>query len=266
MRLDDPASSSSGSTRAKSGLAKRQRRPTAIAGRVPNAGRGRSRPCARSRPSACSRSAAARASSRSGSRGARRRGRRRRHLGADGRARAGPRRRRARGRRPELPFEDESFDCAVADWMLYHVPDLDRGVTELARVLRPRRAARCRDARRGEHLQELWELLGAMTAGLSLRRRERRRRCCAALRARRAARRRTARSSSPIATLDASTIVAATTTRSHLADLVPELDRAVRRRARPVASSWRSKRDPPGRADRAEAERGGALRRGDLAS
>jgi SAM-dependent methyltransferase len=37
----------------------------------------------------------------------------------------------------ELPFEDESFDCAVAAWMLYHVPDVDRGIAELARVLRP---------------------------------------------------------------------------------------------------------------------------------
>ncbi|HUJ55646.1 MAG TPA: class I SAM-dependent methyltransferase [Gaiellaceae bacterium] len=38
----------------------------------------------------------------------------------------------------ELPFEDESFDTAVAAWMLYHVPDLDRGLGELARVLEPR--------------------------------------------------------------------------------------------------------------------------------
>src|SRR5207302_1229526 len=36
-----------------------------------------------------------------------------------------------------LPFPDGTFDCAVAAWMLYHVPDLDRGLAELARVLRP---------------------------------------------------------------------------------------------------------------------------------
>jgi SAM-dependent methyltransferase len=36
-----------------------------------------------------------------------------------------------------LPFEDGSFDVAVAAWMLYHVPDLERGLSELARVLRP---------------------------------------------------------------------------------------------------------------------------------
>ena len=35
----------------------------------------------------------------------------------------------------ELPFADESFDVAVAAWMLYHVPDLDRALAELARVL-----------------------------------------------------------------------------------------------------------------------------------
>lgn len=37
----------------------------------------------------------------------------------------------------ELPFADESFDCALAAWMLFHVPDIDRGLSELARVLRP---------------------------------------------------------------------------------------------------------------------------------
>jgi ubiquinone/menaquinone biosynthesis C-methylase UbiE len=36
-----------------------------------------------------------------------------------------------------LPFSDASFDCAVAAWMLYHVPDVDRGLAQLARVLRP---------------------------------------------------------------------------------------------------------------------------------
>lgn len=36
-----------------------------------------------------------------------------------------------------LPFEDGSFDTVVAAWMLYHVPDLNRGLAEMARVLRP---------------------------------------------------------------------------------------------------------------------------------
>lgn len=37
----------------------------------------------------------------------------------------------------QLPFADGTFDTAVAAWMLYHVPDIDRGVRELARVLEP---------------------------------------------------------------------------------------------------------------------------------
>jgi SAM-dependent methyltransferase len=37
----------------------------------------------------------------------------------------------------ELPFPDDSFDAVLAAWMLYHVPDLDRALSEVARVLRP---------------------------------------------------------------------------------------------------------------------------------
>lgn len=37
----------------------------------------------------------------------------------------------------DLPFEDASFDVVAAMWMLYHVPDLDRGLAEIRRVLRP---------------------------------------------------------------------------------------------------------------------------------
>lgn len=36
-----------------------------------------------------------------------------------------------------LSFEDETFDVVVAAWMLYHVTDLDRGLGEIARVLKP---------------------------------------------------------------------------------------------------------------------------------
>jgi SAM-dependent methyltransferase len=60
----------------------------------------------------------------------------------------------------ELDFEDGSFDAALAAWMLYHVPDLDRGLSELARVLRPGgRLVAVTNA--PESLHELWTLLEA---------------------------------------------------------------------------------------------------------
>lgn len=58
-----------------------------------------------------------------------------------------------------LAFADRVFDCAVANWMLYHVPDLDRALAELARVLRP--GGRLVAATNGlHHLGELWALVG----------------------------------------------------------------------------------------------------------
>jgi SAM-dependent methyltransferase len=58
-----------------------------------------------------------------------------------------------------LPFADGSFDCAVAAWMLYHVPDLDRGLAELARVLRP--GGRLVAVTNSENsLRELWAQFG----------------------------------------------------------------------------------------------------------
>jgi SAM-dependent methyltransferase len=59
----------------------------------------------------------------------------------------------------ELPFPDASFDCAVTNWMLYHVSELDRALAELFRVLRG--GGRLVAATFGEnHLRELWEWLG----------------------------------------------------------------------------------------------------------
>jgi SAM-dependent methyltransferase len=58
-----------------------------------------------------------------------------------------------------LPFADGEFDVVVANWVLYHVEDLELGVTELARVLRPGGALVAGTQGRG-HLLNVWELLG----------------------------------------------------------------------------------------------------------
>jgi SAM-dependent methyltransferase len=54
----------------------------------------------------------------------------------------------------DLPFADDTFDAAVAAWMLYHVPDLDGTLAELRRVLRD--GGRLSVATNGEeHLADL---------------------------------------------------------------------------------------------------------------
>lgn len=59
-----------------------------------------------------------------------------------------------------LPFDDGTFDAAVAAWMLYHVPDRDRALGELVRVLRPGgRLIAITNGRRG--LAELYALVGS---------------------------------------------------------------------------------------------------------
>ncbi|HJS49815.1 MAG TPA: class I SAM-dependent methyltransferase [Gaiellaceae bacterium] len=68
----------------------------------------------------------------------------------------------------ELHFADVAFDVVVAAWMLYHVPDLDRAVAELARVLRPAgRLVAVTNA--SDHLQEMLDLAGVEGWGFSFR-------------------------------------------------------------------------------------------------
>ena len=63
-----------------------------------------------------------------------------------------------------LPFGDAAFDCVAALWVLHHVPDLDRGLGELARVLGPDgRLVAVAFGR--ENLAELYELLEQPSLG-----------------------------------------------------------------------------------------------------
>jgi ubiquinone/menaquinone biosynthesis C-methylase UbiE len=58
-----------------------------------------------------------------------------------------------------LPFEDGEFDCAVANWMLYHVPDLDRALGELRRVLAAE-GTLVATTIGDEHMVDVWRLVG----------------------------------------------------------------------------------------------------------
>jgi SAM-dependent methyltransferase len=58
-----------------------------------------------------------------------------------------------------LPFPDGAFDVVIANWMLYHVPNLDRALAEIGRVLRSGGVLVA--ATFGpDHLRELWALIG----------------------------------------------------------------------------------------------------------
>lgn len=65
-----------------------------------------------------------------------------------------------------LRFADGSFDCVAANWMLYHVADLDRGLREIARVLSG--TGRLVAITNGiDHLLELWQGVGLAEARTS---------------------------------------------------------------------------------------------------
>ena len=57
-----------------------------------------------------------------------------------------------------LPFDDASFDVVVAAWMLYHVPNIPLGLTEIARVLTPG-GTLVAVTNSVDHLRELRDLL-----------------------------------------------------------------------------------------------------------
>ena len=49
----------------------------------------------------------------------------------------------------KIPYEDETFDIVIANMMLYHVPDIDKGLAEVRRVLKKNGSFYC--ATYGEH-------------------------------------------------------------------------------------------------------------------
>jgi SAM-dependent methyltransferase len=56
-----------------------------------------------------------------------------------------------------LPFDDGSFDLVLANYLLYHVPDLERAIAQLRRVLRP--GGMLLAATNGQgHMRELWQM------------------------------------------------------------------------------------------------------------
>ncbi len=57
-----------------------------------------------------------------------------------------------------IPYADESFDSVIANMMLYHVPDIDKGLREVRRVLKQNGTFYC--ATYGEH--GIVEYLGAI--------------------------------------------------------------------------------------------------------
>ena len=64
-----------------------------------------------------------------------------------------------------LPYPDASFDAVIANMMLYHVPDLRKGLSEVRRVLRP--GGKFYAATYGEH--GIVEALCRMLAPLGVR-------------------------------------------------------------------------------------------------
>ncbi len=59
-----------------------------------------------------------------------------------------------------LPFPSDEYDLALANHMLYHVPDISLGLSELARILKPG-GVLCAATNGTGHMRQLNELLAA---------------------------------------------------------------------------------------------------------
>lgn len=67
-----------------------------------------------------------------------------------------------------LPYPDESFDAVLAMYMLYHVPDRSKALSEMRRVLKP--TGKLYVATLGRmHMHELFELLNRFDADAAAR-------------------------------------------------------------------------------------------------
>jgi ubiquinone/menaquinone biosynthesis C-methylase UbiE len=60
-----------------------------------------------------------------------------------------------------IPFASQTFDGIIANHMLYHVPDLERGLQEIQRVLKPE-GRLCATTNGLGHMQELTDLIGEL--------------------------------------------------------------------------------------------------------
>jgi SAM-dependent methyltransferase len=59
-----------------------------------------------------------------------------------------------------IPFEDATFDAVIANFMLYHVPDRQKAIGEIKRVLKPGPYGRLFAATVGDnHLKEMMDVL-----------------------------------------------------------------------------------------------------------
>jgi SAM-dependent methyltransferase len=129
----------------------------------------------------------------------------------------------------QLPFGDAEFDVAVANWVLYHAQDVDLAIRELARVLRA--GGRLVAATLGvDHTVEVWKLVGGEpTRDLSFwseNGEERLREAFSSVERRDA--------EGTLVFPDAQTLreyIAATITRAHLAENVPELEQPLETRS-----------------------------------
>ncbi|HEU5347028.1 MAG TPA: class I SAM-dependent methyltransferase [Ktedonobacterales bacterium] len=66
-----------------------------------------------------------------------------------------------------LPFDDCSFDLALANYMLYHVPDLDHAIAQLRRVLRPGGTLIAATNGQG-HMRDIWRMVEQAVADVNL--------------------------------------------------------------------------------------------------